>query len=329
MRRGAWWVLLVVVALGTARFGWYAQERRKDRASYELTKLVTSLREDFAPRPPHVEPPTPGSFAEVFAREPTLAASRAASGELPNGFPPPQLEAPLMAADGRELTTCLDALAFARDIARGGGLRGVALAERGTRRLLPGCVSAIDAAPLEQKKVAEVALERIIAGTPSIKRAIELSNVDHQLALFGGLMRREDVDGLPVGLRPTAVPFDWKDTVGVANRWGKVSKTWERIADTLELSPQLRTEAVKRLQPSLEGDRYPDVAAMIDAQDERLRWLRFIRLVARQEIARAEKGAWPQLTEVELGEVKLGQSSGAERELIGPAGAVTLHAEAM
>ncbi len=263
-----------------------------------------------------------------------LVATHAESGGLPTGagnlswtssFTEPSrvralsrtvelaaLESRGLLAEGRSeqaVDTCLDALALSRELSLGGGLHGGKLSATRHDLAYRPCAAALDAAPLERKRLALQQLARLQQGWPSFSSMLREESVFHQLATFGpDLFPTEALPRLPPAgrslLRARGGWFYITSRLGHPllrqYLWRRNVTLFDAMAAQADLPPAERQRAFARLDNdytlfggfpgAVSASAYHLELAPLELQ--RLQAAMLVALV-RVDLARAEQGQWP------------------------------------
>ncbi len=330
MNRGIAWLFGFLVLLGLVRLGVFVADRRGDRASNTLRRELLDLGPTSSPRPLHVHAPLDAGSAELLTGlfdpaapvklDALLEATHAATGGLPPGlaiattgrdaWQAATTVADTLAAAELSGPQCLDALALARDLARGGGTLGIAAAAQLTDRVFPRCARVLIRAPAEGQAQA---LEALIDGAPSLARAFREADLDLQVHTFGGWMRPEDIAELPAEIQRAAheakaLPSAFFERQALLGVWAKLSKTTHAAMTALELPAAERDRALEALEAKIETPSIGVSAGWRSAianHERRLMLLRMLHLGTRLALDPSQR-----LSEVEAGDFTLtpGQS---------------------
>ncbi|WP_224244296.1 hypothetical protein [Hyalangium gracile] len=257
-----------------------------DRLVNEARAMEGAVR----PRPPHVSPPSPGTFAVELAA----------------------LETRIQVSEGHVLEavdTCMDALALSRDLSLGGGLHGSQLSASSQQLVYRPCAEALDAAPVERKRQALTQLARLREGIAPPSAVLREESVFRQLTIFGpDFFPPEAISRLsPAARKLVDVHGGWSfftHRIGhpLLRRyvWRRNSILFDRMVAVADLPPADRQRAFTRIDADhalLAG--YPGTESAVQYHQElahlepqRLQALALIALV-QVDIARTEQGHWP------------------------------------
>lgn len=223
------------------------------------------------------------------------------------------LETRLKLAQGQAspaLDTCLDALALSRELELGGGMEGQLLAATGHGVLYRPCADALDAASVERKRLAITQLSRLAEGFAPFSLTLRHESVLVQLVHFGERLSDETLAALPPGSRDI-VPEELREQVSPSDNPLMARRLWWKLVegfDALTASADLPTGARRRAFALLEAEadeddepldslHGPDVATYGEyAERLDLRRLQHDALItlAEVDVARAERGQWPE-----------------------------------
>jgi hypothetical protein len=203
------------------------------------------------------------------------------------------------------LSTCLDVLGLARDTGWGTALEG-RLAAFGVAAVAFGpCAAALDAAPLQAKRQAGLALARIADGTPPLSETLSEWSTAVRAHLFAPYLR-EALPTLPEAVqawaRERAAPASPSLTEAVAfgSAWHALQV---RLDAAVEAARLPGPEAARRLhalsahqeaafQPLGRLD-FPDLGSVALSEAHARAELLLLRRAAEVDATRAETGAWP------------------------------------
>ncbi|QSQ11061.1 hypothetical protein [Myxococcus landrumensis] len=208
------------------------------------------------------------------------------------------------------LDTCLDALALSRELELGGGMEGQLLAATGHGVLYRPCADALDTAPLERKRRALTQLARLAEGFAPFSQTLRHESVFIQLVHFGDHLSEEALASLPPGSRDL-VPEELRALASPSapplmerRLWWKLVEGFDALTASADLPTGARRRAFALLEAQAEEDDVPldslhgpDVATYGEyAERLDLRKLQHNALIALAEVdvARAERGQWPE-----------------------------------
>lgn len=327
--------VLVVLALGA--LGLFAAERRAARASNTLRRELLDLGPVPSPRPPHTPDVTEGATAQRFvglfdpaapARiDALLEATHAQAGGLPPGLEVGTAGRDSWAAvpavanalqrrveePSATETTCLDALAVGRDLARGGGTLGLSAGLVVTQAIFPRCGALLTSASPERQALALTALTQLLAGSPTLARAFREGDLDAQIHTFGRWMRPQDVEALSPAIQQAARTAQvlsthfWKRQA-LLGVWVRASKTTHAAMNALVLPAAERDQVLERLEGLIDT---PSVGLLtgwrtaIAQHERRLALLRLLHLATRFSFEEGSTRRWPALSAVESGDFTL------------------------
>lgn len=164
------------------------------------------------------------------------------------------LESAFLARQGaaaEALPACRDFLALMRD--QLANPHGSALALAALKTVLPGCAQAIDVAPADAKRVFAAEVQAIVAGTPPISRALEVATAEHEVALYGTLLSKTQLDALPelerqlAGLAPEVLKLKPWTSLQVALSWKAAVDGYERARAVAQRPPNERAVALEAI----------------------------------------------------------------------------------
>lgn len=210
--------------------------------------------------------------------------------------------------------TCLDGLALARELELGGGMEGQLLAATGQGLIYRSCADALDRAPVERKRLALLQLRRLAEGFTPFSVALRHESLVLQLFHFQPLLTQEALAALPresLELFPRALremEEHSSSPVGFRRAWWKTVAVFDALIEAADLPPAARQRAFERVEDwedgwlgPVDGPEVGNYAGYAERLD--LRRMRHDALVALTEVdlARAERGHWPEAAARQLG----------------------------
>ncbi|GEN05587.1 hypothetical protein SAMN05443572_101869 [Myxococcus fulvus] len=200
------------------------------------------------------------------------------------------------------LDVCLDALALSRELELGGGMEGQLLSATGHTVLYHPCADALDAAPLERKRLAISQLARLADGYAPFSVTLRQESVLLQLVHFRPLLSEETLARLPAGSQDIVPPellglSPPDDNALTARRaWWQLVEGFDALTAAADLPTGARRRAFALLELGTLSLHGPDVVTYGEyAERLDLRRLQHDALItlAEVDLARAERGHWP------------------------------------
>jgi hypothetical protein len=209
------------------------------------------------------------------------------------------------------LETCLDGLAFARDLSYGNAIIGSMVSSSTHGLLFFPCAEAIDRASPGNWRRAEVALRRIRAGVAPFSTSMRDERAYMPLYLAGSLFERSQLDALPAGARAVATDMSTKNLrsmdmplilsrQAMLHAWPLIHERIGQAIAVVDLPPEQRAprlaEQTRALMSSwnpLLGERitsYEHFTVRVDKQRAQLDLLLALAMVKQRH---AELGTWP------------------------------------
>jgi len=204
------------------------------------------------------------------------------------------------------LSTCLDLLALARDTSLGTALQGRLAALSISEVAFAPCAAALDAATVEEKRAAAVALSKLAQGTPPLAETLSEWSTRVRALRFSVFLSPDVLSTLPEGVKAWAraedVPrhLDVEEALALGNAWHALQSRLDSVVAAARL-PAPR--AAERLS-ALSARTAPDFAGLGHVEFPELGWiaqsdarvraeLLLLRRAAEVDVLRAETGAWP------------------------------------